>query len=93
MGYHAPIHFIVSFALDQHVFERLLSSVVKPNLECLIIDLQFVTSIIELLFFEFLLVLFVSQADNSLLDEVNQFVTRLINKGDVVLRLQDSDVF
>jgi hypothetical protein len=38
--------------------------------------------------FEFLLVLFISQAGIILLGEVNQVVTRLITRGVVVLRLQ-----
>ena len=58
---------------------------VKPQLVRLIIHLQF-----ELRSFEFLLVFFVALAGISLLGEINRVVTRLINRGVVVLRLLDS---
>ena len=46
------------------------------------------SSTIWLCSFLFLLVFFVAQVGISLLGEVNRIVTRLITRGDVVLRLQ-----
>jgi hypothetical protein len=66
-----------------------VSSVCETPLENLIIHLQFVLNF-ELRSSEFLLVFFVSQAGISLRGEVNRLETRLITRGVVVLRLQDS---
>ena len=72
------------FCFSQSFFEQSLPSVAKLHIH----DLNHATCSCHT--FEFLLVFFVALAGISLLSEVNRVVTRLINRGVVVLRLLDS---
>jgi hypothetical protein len=82
----------LGFVLEQSVFEQSPSSLVKPHFVNLIIDLQFVTFIIEERTFVSLLVFFVSQKGISLLGKVNRISDTIDGfAGIITLNLESND--
>jgi hypothetical protein len=77
----------LGFTLDKSIIEQSPLLVVKPQLRLLNHSFAIVTSI-ELCFYLVLACVLRFTAGISLLDEVNQIVTWLLTRGDVVLRLQ-----